>query len=139
MSGERRTSGDRRAPTTVSVRRLEGKIEELADQVKQDREATNKNTERLDALHLNGDITALRDMAEFWRKSGPHLRQLVAVAPSLVEAVERDTDMRIFWKVLRRLFNPFKPLGALLWAGFVTLATAIVWNFATSGHTLFHR
>ena len=117
MASERRTTGERRAPTTVSVRRLEGKIDEVI--------------KRQDAMHLNGDISALREMAAFWRESSPQLRQLVQVAPTIIDAVERDRDMAAFWRVTRRIFNPLRPLGAFLWLLFTTVATAIVWNIVT--------
>jgi len=120
MPSERRITGDRRAPTTVSVRRLEGKVDQVI--------------KRQDEMYLNGDAAALRDLAKFWRDSGSQLQRLVEAAPSLIEAIERDTEMRVFWKVMRRHLNPLKPIGAFVWLLITTVGSATVWNIATAQH-----
>lgn len=117
MGDERRTQGERRRPAAVSVRRLEGKVDRVV--------------ERLDAMHLNGDITALREMAQFWRQSGPQLKALVGVAPSIIAAVQRDNDLAAFWRVTRRILNPLRPAGALAWTVIGTIAAALIWDFFT--------
>lgn len=125
MTEERRTQGDRRAPTTVSVRRLEGKVDQVI--------------KRQNQMYLNGDAAALRDLARFWRESGAQLQKLVEVAPTIIAAVEHDADMAAFWRVTKRALNPLKPLGALIWALVVSAATAIVWNLLTTNHAFLHH
>lgn len=117
MPAERRTIGERRAPTTVSVRRLEGKVDQVI--------------QRQDEMYLNGDAAALRDLAKFWRESGAQLQALVDVAPTIITAIQRDADIAAFKRVLRRYLNPLRPVGALVWAGIVSGVGALVWNLVT--------
>lgn len=118
----------------ISFRRLEGKVDELATIVEQDRNATHDLGVRINTLNLNGSAPALKKLAD----NAGALLELAKVAPSLVEAVERDTDMRIFWKVLRRLLNPVKPIGAFIWLLFTTIVSAIAWNLVTAARLPHH-
>src|SRR4029077_4523724 len=119
--------GERRAPATVSVRRLEGKVDELASQVRQDRGATAKNTERVDNFTLNGSARALSGLASV----ADQLTKLAIIAPRLIEIIERESDRAAAHRYIRRVLNPLKPFGALVWLLFTTVVTAIAWNLLT--------
>jgi hypothetical protein len=131
MSGERMVSDEERAGLkkrrATSMRGLERKVDRLADEIVEDRKATHDLGKRIDTLNLNGSAPALKKLAE----NADQLLKLAEVAPLLVEAVERDTDMRIFWKVTRRILNPVKPVGAFIWLLITTVTSAIAWNFVT--------
>jgi hypothetical protein len=141
-------SGERSPHQTASLKRLERKVdalavgverngqataqnakrlEALAIAVDEDRKATTQNTKRLDAINLNGSAAALKRLAD----NTDQLLRLAEVAPILVEAVEHERDLAIWWKVTRRFLNPLKPLGALIWGLFATVVGATLWNLIT--------
>jgi len=120
-------SGERSPHQAASLKRLERKVDQLLVAVEQDREATARNTRRLDTINLNGSAAALKRLAD----NTDQLLKLAEVAPIVVEAIERERDFATWWKVTRRVLNPLKPIGAFIWLLFTTVAAAIAWNLVT--------
>ena len=116
------------ARTPVSIRSLGRKVDQLAEEIKQDRAETTKLKERVDVL--NGSKDAIRQVA----LAAPQLLKLAAASDVIIETVterqDRDAAMRWF----RRVLNPLKPVGGLFWAVIGTLVAALLWNYLTTHH-----
>jgi|SRR5579859_2949316 len=125
MATERRTSGDRRTPTTVSVRRLEGKVDLLAQEVEKDRHATTELGQRVDRLNLNGSAAALHRLAA----NSDKLLKLAETADYIIAAIDHRKEQEIISRWLRRILNPFaSKFGALLWLLFSAVVFAYIAN-----------